>query len=478
VKHDVDNDPDSPHPPAPSPTRGEGEHDAAPGAKSPSPLVGEGLGWGSDALEWLFGFTNSEAKLPRTPQEFNLPRVEALLELLGNPHTRYPAVLIAGTKGKGSTAALSEAILRAVGLRVGLYTSPHFHTLRERVQIDRQLISAGAVVEQVEQIRADVARMPPALGALSTYEVTTALALRYFAAQQVDLALLEIGLGGRYDAVNLVTPLVSAISSISYDHTQTLGQTLGAIAYQKAGIIKPGVPVVTVPQAPEAAQVIAAVAHDQSAPLFIAEPEGLRDTISGALRPYPAPIQAETVGLRGDFQLTNARLASGIVCLLSDQGLPVPDDAFAKGLAAVAWPGRIETLRERPLIIADGAHNGDSARQLIGALHQLFTYQRLHLILAVSADKDLAAITAALVPAAHTIWLTQTRHPRAAPVEQLWAAAVPLASGELRTATDVAEALAEALAVAQADDLICVTGSLFAVAVAHEACGVAEAEGW
>lgn len=432
----------------------------------------------AEAAAWLFSFTDSEAKLPRTPQEFNLPRAEALLGQLGDPQRRYPSVVIAGTKGKGSTAAMTEAILRAAGLRVGLYTSPHLHTLRERVQVDREPIAPESVAEQVEQMRPAVARMNPSLGPLSTYEVTTALALRYFAAQQVDAAVLEVGLGGRYDAVNAVTPLVSAISSISYDHMEALGHTLDAIAYQKAGIIKPGVPVVTVPQEQSAAQTIARVAAEQAAPLFVAEPEGLRDTASGRLLPYPAPVQAATVGLRGQFQLENARLASGIARLLIEQGLPVTERAVAEGLASVRWPGRLETLRERPLIIADGAHNGDSAQRLMDALRQLFQYRRLILILAVSADKDLAAIAAALAPAAHTLFLTRTTHPRAASIEQLVAGVGPFAAGELRTANDVAEAITLALESAGPDDLICVTGSLFAVAAAREACGVASAEPW
>lgn len=430
------------------------------------------------AIDWLFSFANTEAKLPRTAQEFNLPRSEALLRLLGDPQHRYPSVVIAGTKGKGSTAAMLEAILRAAGLRAGLYTSPHLHTLRERVQVDRELITADEVAAQAEQMRPLVTGMDPALGPLSLYEVLTALALRHFAARQAAIAVLEVGLGGRYDAVNAVISAVAAISSISYDHMESLGWTLDAIAYQKAGIVKPGVPVVTVPQDPAAAAVIARVAAEQAAPLFVAEPEGLREAASGLLRPYPARIQAETVGLRGGFQFQNARLASGVALLLHDAGLPVTPKAFSTGLAAVRWPGRLETLREQPLTIADGAHNGDSARQLMAALRQEFSHRRLHLILAVLADKDLAAIAEALVPAADTVLLTQTRHPRAALLEQLRAAVEPWARAEVHAAADVAEALALAAALTRPDDLICVTGSLFAVAAAREACGVAKPEAW
>lgn len=429
-------------------------------------------------VDWLFSFTNSEAKLPRFTHEFNLPRTEALLGLLGDPQRRFPSVVIAGTKGKGSTAAMTEAILRAAGLRVGLYTSPHLHTLRERVQVDRELIGAAELAAQAEEMRPLVAHMDPSLGPLSTYEVTTGLALRHFAARRVDVAVLEVGLGGRYDAVNAVTPVVAAISAISYDHTESLGATLDAIARHKAGIVRPGVPAVTVPQEPAAAAAIAQVALEQGAPLFVAGPAGLRDAATGLLRPHLAPVQAGAVGLRGEFQLENARLACGIARLLLDRGLPVTPEAAGVGLAGVRWPGRLETLRERPLVVADGAHNGASAQRLAAALRELFPGRRLHLVLAASADKDLGAIAGPLAPAADTIYLTRTAHPRAAPVEQLRAAVAPLARGEVRTAADVAEALARAAAEAQPDDLVCVTGSLFAVAAAREACGAAAPEPW
>jgi dihydrofolate synthase/folylpolyglutamate synthase len=429
-------------------------------------------------VDWLFSFANTEAKLPRFAHEFNLPRTEALLALLGDPQRRFPSVVIAGTKGKGSTAAMTEAILRAAGLRVGLYTSPHLHTLRERVQVDRELIGAEELAALVAEMRPLVAPMDPSLGPLSTYEVTTGLALRHFAARRVDVAVLEIGLGGRYDAVNAVTPVVSAISAISYDHVESLGGTLEAIAHQKAGIVKPGVPVVTVPQDPAAAAVVARVAGEQGAPLFVAEPEGLRDAASGLLRPHLAPVRAETVGLRGEFQLENARLACGVARLLLERGMPVTPEAARAGLAGVGWPGRLETLRERPLVVADGAHNGASAQRLAAALRQLFPRRRLHLVLAASADKDFAAIAEALAPAADTIYLTRTAHPRAAAVEQLRAAVAPLARGAVHSAADVAEALTRATAAAQPDDIICVTGSLFAAAAAREACGVAAPEPW
>ena len=422
------------------------------------------------AERWLHSFADSERALPQTPAAFNLPRTQALLALLGNPQTHYPSIIIAGTKGKGSTAAMVEAIIRASGRRVGLYTSPHLHRFHERIQVNRQLITPGEITAQVRTLRALVAQSDPALGALSIYEVQTALALAHFAAAQVACAVLEIGLGGRYDAVNAVTPIVAAISSISLDHTQILGTTVGAIARHKAGIIRPGVPVVTVPQPPEAATVLAQVAAEQGAPLFIANTTGLHQSATGHLRPYRTPIRADTLGLAGLFQLENARLASGITLLLNDVGWTIDAPAVAAGLATVRWFGRLETLRERPRLIVDGAHNGDSAQKLMAALRALAPYRRLILILGTSADKDLDAIAAALVPHAQMVIVTQTTHLRAADPAALRAAVQRYACGVTISAATVAAAVAAAAAYAKPDDLICATGSLFLVAAVREEC--------
>ena len=427
------------------------------------------------AEQWLHAFVDSEYTLPQSPAAFNLPRVKALLTLLGNPQTHYPAVLIAGTKGKGSTAALLEAMLRASGLRVGLYTSPHLHHFHERIQVDRRLITAAAVTVGVAALRPLVAQLDPALGELSIYEVQTALALVHFAAAAVEIAVLEIGLGGRYDAVNAVTPRLAAISALSLDHTQSLGPTVADIAFQKAGIIRPGVPVVTVPQPPEALAVLVQVAAEQGASLFLATSSGLQAGTNGPTRPYLAPVQADTVGLPGLFQLENAHLASGIALLLRDQGLPLSAATSATGLATVRWPGRLETLRERPRLIVDGAHNGDSTQKLMASLRALVPHRRLILLLGISADKDLTAIAAALVPHAQTVIVTQTAHPRAATIPALVAAVQPFALAPVLTAATVAEALEVAYRHAEPADLICATGSLFLVAAVREQCGYAAA---
>ncbi len=427
-------------------------------------------------LDWLYSFIDSEKKLPQTPLDFNLPRVAALLHALGDQQLRYPAVVVAGTKGKGSTCAFLEAILRTAGLRVGLFTSPHLHTYRERIQIDRAPIDPAALADLVERIQPLVAALDPALGPLSTYEIGVALGLTYFAEQKIDFAVLEIGLGGRYDAINTVTPLLSVITSISYDHTAILGDTLAKIAGEKAAIIKPHVPILTTVQHPEAATVIAATAAAAQAPLFIATLGGVQEQASGEQAEYPLDIVPQTLGLPGEFQMQNAQLAAGAALLLREIGLPISDDAIRSGLRTAQWPGRFETIAQAPTIVVDGAHNGDSAQVLLRSLRQSFQYERLILVLGTSSDKDIAGIVAALVPAAAAVVLTQSRHPRSTPTAVLREHAAALSSGPVLETSDIPPALELARELANPQDLICVTGSLFVVAAAREALGLAVAD--
>src|SRR5215217_7005051 len=223
------------------------------------------------ALDYLYSFPDSEAKLPRTPAEFNLPQTSALLTAFGEPQRAIPSVVIAGTKGKGSTAALLESIARAAALRTGLWTSPHLHSYRERIQVDRRPISQAELIGAIEAIPTRLAGFDrQRYGEPTIFQLGFAIALGYFADQAVDLAILEVGLGGRYDSANVVTPLLATIASISYDHMAVLGDTLGKIAWEKAGILKPGVPAITIAQHPQAMAVIAQVAAEVGAPLSIA----------------------------------------------------------------------------------------------------------------------------------------------------------------------------------------------------------------
>lgn len=295
-------------------------------------------------------------------------------------------------------------------------------------------------------------------------------------------------MGGRYDAVNAITPLVSAVSSISYDHVHVLGHTLAAIADNKAGIMKPAVPAVTVPQQPEAAAVLAHEAATVGAPLWLAGEAALARQDGPATHPkapgrsgvqtrvsYPVP--PEPALLRGPFQRENARLALGTAMLLRERGLPISETAMSAGLHSVRWPGRLELAAEQPLIVLDGAHNGDSAVKLATALRAEFRFERLVLVLGTSRDKDIAGIVAGLVPHADALVLTRARYHRAqADLDLLAAAARPHLRGPLVLTGNVAEALDEARARAGPHDLICVTGSLFVVGDAREALGLTVSE--
>lgn len=430
------------------------------------------------ALDYLYSFINYENKMPPSPEHarFNLDRMRWLLGELGDPQLEFPSVVVAGTKGKGSTCAFLESILRAAGYRTGLFSSPHLHSWRERVQVDRALISQSDVAAYVERLKPVVALLGQH-GAPTVFELATALALRYFADQAVDIAVLEIGMGGRYDTVNVVTPLVSLITPISFDHMAILGNTIEEIASAKAGIVKPGVPVIVTPQWLAAEQVIAAEAAAQGAPLFRSELGGLRR--AGApedqTMPYGVPIQAERLGLGGAFQLENARTAVGAVLMLRSHGFLIDDAAILEGLQRASWPGRFEILARHPTIVADGAMNAASAQRLREALGTL-PHQRLILVLGTSRDKDVDGLARELVPGASAVVLTKSFHPRAADPEFLAEHVRPLlrnADVPVVITDDIPPAIAAARELAGPDDLICITGSLFPVAAAREALGAA-----
>lgn len=428
------------------------------------------------ALRAIFKRTDFERQNqpPYSERVYRLGRMEELLAQFGNPHRAYASVHVAGTKGKGSVTAMIEAILRAAGYRTGMYTSPHLHTFRERIQVDGQLISEEDVVRIVE-------RMAPVLDArpeVTVFEVITALAMCYYAERGVQVGVFEVGLGGRLDATNVLLPLVSVITSISLDHIKVLGDTLGAIAREKAGIIKPAVPVVTSPQTTEAMEVGRRTAAERGAPLVEvgrdwrwrargADAAGQRLDI---FRPgsEDAPEYADLhVPLLGMHQLENACAAVAAVEVLQERGLTIPRDAVQRGLGGVQWPGRLEVLGRRPWVVADGAHNVYSIERLLEAVGALIEYRRLILVVGIGATHSPRDLLAALLPAAGMVFVTRSRHVRATPPEELAALALELGRETVVTHS-VAEALPAALSAAAADDLVLTTGSLFVVAEARE----------
>jgi dihydrofolate synthase/folylpolyglutamate synthase len=428
-----------------------------------------------DALDYIYSFIDPTRKAASSPTEaaVNLNRVRALLRAADDPQVGMPVVVVAGTKGKGSTCVLIEAILRAAGLRTGLWTSPHLSSYRERIQVGRELISQADLVALTTRLQPIIdAFDPEPYGRPSTFDVGFLLALRHFVDQGVQVTVLEVGLGGRYDASSVITPLASVISSISYDHMAILGPTLTDIAGNKAGIMKPGVPAVTVPQPPEAAAVLEDEARLIGADLYIAEEGGL----AGSSERLPYPVTPVPGRLRGGFQRENGRLAVGAAMLLGRRGLPIDDRAITQGLATAEWPGRFELVPGAPPVLIDGAHNGDSAHKLAAAIRADLTFDRIILVLGTSRDKDIEAIVAEIVPIAATVVITRSTHPRAMDLDRVAAIAAPHLRGPLILAPEMGDALRKARSLAGPGDLICVTGSLFVVAAARESLGLAVAD--
>lgn len=452
------------------------------------------------ALAYLSGLTDWEKRpMDRSMRErLLLERPRALLERLGRPQDRYRTVLVAGTKGKGSTAAMLAGILRAAGYCTGFYSQPHLHSYRERIRVDGVLMSAYALVAGVHRIRPHVDalhRASPGLGECTTYEAGTALALDYFARAGVEVAVLEVGLGGRLDATNVVDAALSIITSLSFDHMAILGDTLAEIAGEKAGIVKPGRPVLSAPQHPEALAVIERVAAERRAPLGV----GGRDwTWAGtqpafAVQAAAAPARfwqeawrhaALEVALLGAHQLENAAtaVAAAHVLLNTANGVTPPsfdlERAIRSGLSQTRWPARFEVVRQSPTgpaVVIDGAHNADSAAKLAAALRSHMTYDRLWLVLGVGADKDLAGIVAPLAPLSAGAWAVAARHPRSRRASEV-ASALRESGIVTHEASGTAAGLAAALNAAGARDVICVTGSLFVAAEAREALGLVPLE--
>ena len=438
-----------------------------------------------EALAYLNSFINYEKK-PADQFSVEMMAVDRplrLLAALGNPHQNYPSIHIAGTKGKGSTAAMCAAALRAAGYRVGLYTSPHLLELRERFRVLTPADGDGRVSEAdfvalVQAVQPPVAAQP----GLTWYEIFTAMAFLHFAQESVDVAVVEVGLGGRLDATNALTPLVSVISSISLDHMSLLGDTLVAIAGEKGGIIKPHIPVVIAPQVAEARARLIAIATAKGAPLqevgvdwqgeLQVEVGGgqwlkLTKSPAGALLQPGAELQ---LGLLGPHQGDNSLLALAALQIVQPVLPQLDGGALAAGLRDVVWPGRLQRLAGpagAPTIIADGAHNGDSAAKLLLALRTHFRYDRLFLIMSSGVDKDYEAMLRHFAPAVDQLILTAAPHPRAATPELLLEAVTALqlaVPAPPLTAPNLEMALRQAVSLAGSADLICVTGSLFLVA--------------
>ncbi len=422
-----------------------------------------------EALDYLYSFVDYSLtrNFRYAPEKFDLGRMVKFLELLGNPHKSYPVIHIAGTKGKGSTSALVASALQAAGYKVGLYTSPHLMEFTERIQVNGLTISPAELVELVDHIKPFVNQVEK----LTTFELTTALGFLDFARKKVDVAVIEVGLGGRLDATNVVDPLVSVITSLSLDHVGVLGDTLEKIAFEKAGIIKPGRPVVLAPQKDGARAVVREVAELRGSDLvevgrdvhFLAGEHSLDgQNFQAWMEGSPTTVHLR-MPLLGLHQVENGVTAFAVLQVVRRMGLIIPDQAIQEGFARVQWPCRFEVLCREPLLIVDSAHNRDSALRLRQALDDYLPGTPVTLLFGASDDKDVEGILTELFPRTGKIIATQSVHPRAADPSRL----VQIAEQNgcpAEIVVPVEKALSYAFQLAGKNDIILVAGSLFIAA--------------
>lgn len=434
-----------------------------------------------ETLDWIYSWVDFSMKrhVDDKHRFFKLDRMNQLMELLDFPHHKFPSVHVAGTKGKGSTASLIASTLQASGYKVGLYTSPHLEDFRERIIMNGEMISERSVIELADQMRPLTEKVPET----TTFELTTAMAFLYFAQKEVDIAVLEVGLGGRLDATNVVDPIVSVITSISYDHMSVLGNTLTEIATEKGGIIKPGRPVVIAPQKSEAHDTLVSIANDRNAPVIDTKHDYCFEPLHHNLRTQTFQIQSRhefvenrkistntalklTTPLLGTHQIENAATAVAALDQLRLSGFHITRRAIKQGFQQVHWPARFEILREKPPVVIDSAHNGDSMQRLVETVNEYFPQWPFILVFGASADKSMGDMLSAILPRCELVITTQSRHPRAATPEEL-KAKVDDYSIPVIAVNPVEEALSQALSHAGETKGILVTGSIFIAAAAR-----------
>jgi dihydrofolate synthase/folylpolyglutamate synthase len=402
----------------------------------------------ADAIQFLYSLRWFGAK-------FGLENTFKLAELAGDPQSRLRFIHVAGTNGKGSTCAMLESIYRSSGLRVGLFTSPHLVSFGERIQVNRELMPDREVVRQVDQIRPLLQHFTEAEHP-TFFEVITVMALRYFAEQQCDLVIWETGLGGRLDATNIVTPLASIITNIQFDHQKWLGETLASIAAEKAGIIKPGVPVITGTESKEALKGIESTARERQAPL----------TLVGAAQAHRPPFDSIELPLLGQHQRMNAAVALAATRVLAPE-LPVSDEIRRLGLERVHWPGRLQLVTRGAgrKVLLDGAHNIGGAEMLAAALREYFPASKPAMVLGILRDKDWAAMCELLAPLAGRILLVPVQNERTAEPHGL---AEACRRANPQAAVLEYSSLSAALDDAPNDPFVIVAGSLYLIGEAME----------
>ncbi len=440
------------------------------------------------ALDFLYSFIDYSLKrnFRYSAEKFNLDRMNKLMQLLDNPQNDFLIIHIAGTKGKGSVSAMCASVLNTQGYKTGLYTSPHMVNFAERIQVNGDTISKAELVTIVETLESVVAQVPE----ITTFELTTALAFVYFSKVNVDYAIVEVGLGGRLDATNVVSPMISVITSISYDHEKILGNTLSEIAREKGGIIKPNIPVVIAPQKMEALLRLKEIAQENNAPViqvgrdylyaadshnlegqtflvWTPEEQPLVDTfIESAGRDIWSPMRLR-IPLLGFHQIENAATAFATLKTLEKYGVQIAQKAYRTGFASVQWAGRMEILDHHPTVVIDSAHNRYSALILRKAMDDYFPGLPIVLVFGASEDKDIEGMFQELLPRVWKVIATQSTHPRSIDAQEI----VQLAHRFGRSAQAIVpfeDAMTAALDEAGQESVVLVTGSIFIAAAARD----------
>ena len=407
----------------------------------------------SEALAFLHSRSPSTVVLGLEP-------MQAALDELGNPERRMPSVHVAGTNGKGSTCAMVDAVLRAAGFRVGLYTSPHLVRFNERIRLGGVDIEDAVLGRRLSE----VLERAPTAASLTYFELGTLVAFWHFAEEGVDFAVLETGLGGRLDATSTCLPRATAITALGLDHMEYLGETLSAIAREKAGIFRAGVPAVLTEQPEEAMAVLRAEAARVGAPLLR---EGVDFTLAEAqgqllYRHGTRRLSGLRLGLQGIHQRHNAAVALALLDVLEEAGADIEDEARLRGLQEVRWPGRLEEVQGAPLLLLDGAHNPDGVEVLLSALDTTYAGRRIHLVFGAVKDKDVSRMLSRLLPRMASVVLTPLETPRSLePTSYLDDARK--ACPDVQVAASAAEALKAAVARARKEDVVLVAGSLYLV---------------
>jgi dihydrofolate synthase/folylpolyglutamate synthase len=419
-----------------------------------------------NSLEYLLSFQRFGIKL-------GLENITCLLDYLGNPHCKFPSIHVTGTNGKGSVVAFIHAVLMRMGFTVGRYISPHLIDFSERISINNVRITDSEIDSLVARIRPVVSEMQqdPLFSHPTFFDAVTAMAFEHFAANKVDFAVVEVGMGGRYDSTNVVCPCLSVITNVHLEHCDYLGDTLEKIAIEKAGIIKPGVDVVSAAKQHEVREVINARAGECGANVYYLSRD-FHSTISSG--PFPrqwvefagpwTKIKDVEINLAGAFQAENVAVALMSIELLQRKGLiPADERALRAGMSSAQWPARLEKLADWPLIILDGAHNPSAMRQLVNTMIALFANRRILPVIGMLGDKDVSACLQILRSMNRTIIVTQPEYERAMPVERL-AELAGCFFDDVRLEKSIPQALEHAVRLAEEDDIILIAGSLFNVA--------------